>query len=101
MIRSIHKEKKHAYMQMQSLFKNVLSFLIKHRIVPHEDSLVKSRIKPQFLSKKRSWTFSTIFVIFGNEEELDKCYKQFSRMRIQRLSTKPSINFLNEKVVAL
>ena len=51
---------------MQALFKDVLSFLLKNRIIPHEDSLVKSRIKPQYLSKKRSWSFSTIFVIFGN-----------------------------------
>lgn len=100
-IRSVHKEKKHAYMRMQALFKDALSFLLRNRIIPHEDSLVKSRIKPQYLAKKRSWSFSTIFVIFGNEQELEKCYKQFSRLRIQRLSTKPSINFLNEKVVAL
>lgn len=53
-------------MRMQALFKDVLSFLLKNRIIPHEDSLVKSRIKPQYLSKKRSWSFSTIFVIFGN-----------------------------------
>lgn len=100
-IKSMHKEKKHAYMRMQALFKEALSFLLRNRIIPHEDSLVKSRIKPQYLAKKRSWSFSTIFVIFGNEQELERCYKQFTRLRIQRLSTKPSINFLNEKVVAL
>lgn len=33
-IKSIHKEKKHAYMKMQSLFKEALSFLIKNRIIP-------------------------------------------------------------------
>lgn len=62
----MHKEKKQAYLRMQTLFKNVVAILIKNKIIPAEDSLVKSRIKPQYLSKKRSWSFSTIFVIFGN-----------------------------------
>jgi hypothetical protein len=51
---------------MQSMFKQVVAYLIRSRIIPDENSLVKSRIKPQYLSKKRSWSFSTIFVIFGN-----------------------------------
>lgn len=62
---------------------------------------MKSRIKPQYLSKKRIWSFSTIFVIFGDEEELERAYKQLFRIRVQRLNIRPSINFLNEKVVAL
>jgi hypothetical protein len=86
---------------MQNMFKKVVRILIKNRIIPDEETLVKSRIKPQYLSKKRSWSFSTIFVIFGNEDELERCYRELSRIRIQRLSTRPSINFLNEKVIAL
>lgn len=88
-------------MGMQNMFKQVVNILIKNRIIPDEDSLVKSRIKPQYLSKKRSWCFSTIFVIFGDEEELERVHRQLFKIRVQKLSTRPSINFLNEKVVAL
>lgn len=86
---------------MQSIFKRVIQILIRHKIIPDENALVKSRIKPQYLSKKRSWSFSTIFVIFGSDKELERAGIQLSHLNVQRLHTHPSINFLNEKVVAL
>jgi hypothetical protein len=66
----MHKEKKQAYLRMQIMFKKVVDILMKEKVIPHSDSLVKSRISPKYLSRKRSWTFTTIFVIFGNEMEL-------------------------------
>lgn len=51
---------------MNSLFDQVISILKKHHIIPHQNGLVKSKIKPKYLIKKRMWSFSTIFVIIGN-----------------------------------
>ena len=53
------------------------------------------------MTKKRSWAFTTIFAIYGTEEDLDRCYMKLSNMGIERLNTKTSINFLNEKIIAL
>ena len=86
---------------MNVLFDKVVGILKKHHIIPHQNGLVKSKIKPKYLIKKRMWSFPTIFVIYGNSNELEKCNKELTRFGIQKLMTKPSINFLNEKILAL
>lgn len=83
------------------MIEKVVFILKKYKVIPHERGLVKSKIKPQYLSKKRKWSFSTMFVVLGKYEELKKAYSYFIRMGIQKLNAKPSINFLNEKVKAL
>ena len=40
-------------------------------------------------------------MIFGSEKELERAGLQLSHLKVQRLHTHPSINFLNEKVIAL
>ena len=64
------KNKKEAYFKIKKLFEKVVSILTKSKIIPREEALVKTRVKPQYQSKKRSWTFSTIFMIIGSEREL-------------------------------
>lgn len=86
---------------MRRVFERVVRLLLRAGVIPDESTLVQSKIKPQYLSKKRSWQFSTIFAIFGSSPELERCRSDLGRLGIQRLSTKPSINFLNEKIVAL
>ena len=66
-----------------------------------EGSLVKSKIKPQFLAKKRQWAFSTIFVVVGSPHELKHCYRQLHPLGIHKLNAKPSIDFLNQKLQAM
>ncbi len=100
-MRVMNRDKRMAYEQMKRAFGRVVAILKKYKVIPSEASLVKSKIKPQYLSKKRKWAFSTIFVIMGGEEELRKCQAQFIPLGIQKLNAKPSINFLNEKVRAL
>lgn len=89
------KDKKEAYNVIRKVFEKVVSILIHNKMIPDEGSLVKSKIKPQYQSKKRSWLFSTIFVVLGTQKELDKAFKDLSRIGVQRLQTKPTINFLN------
>jgi hypothetical protein len=67
-MRVVHKEKSQAYSHMKWLFRRAVHLLIKNKVIPDEERLVKSKIKPQYLNKKRKWSFSTIFVIFGSEE---------------------------------
>lgn len=80
---------------MNALNEIVIRILKKNKVIPHSNSLVQSKIKPQYLSKKRKWSFSMIFVIFGNQNELTRCSSELYKYGIQRLVTKPSINFLN------
>jgi hypothetical protein len=89
------KNKKDAYNIIQKIFYKVVDILLKNKIIPDQSSLVKSKIKPQYQSKKRSWVFSTIFVVLGTQKELERAFKHLSRIGVQRLQTKPSINFLN------
>jgi hypothetical protein len=86
---------------MKRMFERVVKLLLRAGVIPDESTLVQSKIKPQYLSKKRSWQFSTIFALFGSSGELERCRSDLSRLGIQRLSTKPTINFLNEKIIAL
>ena len=80
---------------MKELFDRVVFILKKYNVIPHEDSLVKSKTKPQYLSKKRQWSFTTIFVILGNERDLQDCHEQFARLGIQKLNARPSVHYLN------
>ena len=76
-----------------------MALCIRKNLIPDKDSLVQSRIKPQYLSKKRSWSFSIIFVVVG--EDIEEEVRQLSKLGIKKLNTRPSINFLNEKLLAL
>jgi hypothetical protein len=96
-----HRDKRTAYDNMKTLLERVVFILKRYKVIPHEDSLIKSKTKPKYLNKKRQWEFSAIFVILGNEIELSRCYGQLSRLGIQKLSARPSIYFLNEKARAL
>ena len=100
-IKVIKKDKKECYYKIKQLYDFAVKILIQNKMIPQEDQLVKSKIKPQYLSKKRSWLFSIIFAIIGNEKELELTYNKLSRLGIQRLNTNPSINFLNDKIVAI
>lgn len=64
-VRVARKDKKDAYFKVKQLFDRVIHILMKNKIIPDEDSLVKSKVKPQYQSKKRRWVFSTIFVVIG------------------------------------
>lgn len=100
-MRVMSRNKRFAFEQMNKMIDRVVMILKKYRIIPHEGNLIKTKIKPQYLNKKRKWSFSTIFVVLGTQQELHKCYSTFARLGIQKLSARPSINFLNEKVKAL
>lgn len=67
-MRVISRNKRTAFEQMNKMIEKVVVILKKYRIIPHEGTLIKSKIKPQYLNKKRKWTFSTIFVILGNHQ---------------------------------
>ncbi len=54
-------------MKMVRINEKVIKILKKNNVIPDEKRLIHSKIKPQFLSKKRIWSFSTIFVIYGNK----------------------------------
>ncbi len=45
--------------------------------------------------------FSTIFMVMGNAKELERVQGSLVRAGVQRLQTKPSMNFLNEKLLAM
>lgn len=100
-LKVVEKEKRLAYYKMTKIYEKVLKILKRFQLIPDEDSLVKTKIKPQFLSKKRRWSFSIIFVVGGEEDELTRCYRELIKVGIQKLSTHPSINFLHEKVQAM
>jgi hypothetical protein len=53
---------------MNEMIERVVFVLKKFKVIPHERSLVKSKIKPQYQSKKRKWSFSTMFVVLGQPE---------------------------------
>ena len=59
---------------MQALITRVVKTLESSKLIPDKDSLVKSKTKPQYLSKKRQWSFSTIFVILGTEKEIKQAH---------------------------
>lgn len=100
-VRVDRKDKKDAYNTIKKVFDKVISILTKNNIIPNEGSLVKSKIKPQYQSKKRRWFFSTIFVVLGTQKELELTFKQLTQIGVQRLQARPSINFLNEKLLAM
>jgi hypothetical protein len=64
----LHKEKLKAYNHIKQLYKHAVTLLIKHKVIPDEVRLVKSKIKPQFLNKKRIWSFSIVFAIYGSPQ---------------------------------
>jgi len=64
-LKVIEKEKRLAYYKMIQIYEKIVKILKKYQLIPDEDSLVKTKIKPQFLTKKRKWSFSIIFVIGG------------------------------------
>ena len=100
-IKSAHRNKRTAYLNMQSILARVVRILNRYKLIPHEGSLVNSKIKPQYLSKKRKWSFSAIFVVLGDDRELRKCDLQFRQLGINKLNVRPSIHFLDEKLRAL
>ena len=53
---------------MKKIFGHAVMVAEKYKIIPNEKSLVQSKIKPQYLSKRRLWSFSTIFVLIGNPQ---------------------------------
>ena len=89
------KDKKDAYSRIKNIYEHVVKILIKNKIIPREDNLVKTKIKPQYQSRKRTWVFSTIFVILGNQRELELTQNQLIKLGVQKLNTRPAINFLN------
>ena len=97
----MRRDKRNAYQSMQSLLNNVVKILKSYKLIPNEHTLVKSKTKPQYLSKKRQWSFSAIFVVLGNQRQLKEVNREFKKFGIQRLNAQPSINFLNEKMRAL
>jgi hypothetical protein len=99
--RVIEKEKRAAYIALTQLEERVVRVLKKHRIIIDDDALVKASIKPEFISKKRKWSFSLVFVIEGGQEEIEGCFKELTRLGVQRLSKHSTINFLNEKTKSM
>jgi hypothetical protein len=97
----MRKDKKDAYSMIKNIYEHVLKILIKNKIIPAENSLVKTKIKPHYQSRKRTWVFSTIFVILGNQRELELAQNQLAKLGVQKLSTRPAINFLNEKLESI
>jgi hypothetical protein len=53
-------------MKMVRIFEKVIRILKKNKVIPDEKRLIQTKIKPQYLSKKRSWSFSNIFLIYGS-----------------------------------
>jgi hypothetical protein len=45
------------------LEERVMRVIRKYRIIVDDDALVKAHIKPEFIGKKRKWSFSLVFVI--------------------------------------
>ena len=86
---------------MNGVLDRVISLLVRQRVIPDEESLAKSKTRPKFLSKQKRWSFETIFAGYGRPAEVEKCSKQLARLGVKRLTTKPSISFLNEKMAVL
>ena len=94
-IKVANRNKRTAYDTMNNLINRVVKTLTNYKLIPDENSLVQSKTKPQYLSKKRQWSFSTIFVILGSQKEIKQVHIQFKKYGIQKLNAKPSIHFLN------
>jgi hypothetical protein len=50
--------------------------------VMQDEELIKSITKPHFSSANRKWSYSMVFALVGEEEELIQCFRELSKFGI-------------------
>lgn len=43
----------------------------------------------------RKWSYSVVFALIGQEEDVLRCFRELSKLGVERLSSHPTINYLN------
>lgn len=66
----IGRNKIHTYKRFSKKYKNVVTCLVKNEIVPHDFSMVHTGVQVNFISKKRMWEFSRVFVVYSHKSKL-------------------------------
>lgn len=59
-----NKNKKKAYDHFKFRYSRIISLLKRDAVIPHESTLVKSKVKSRFIPRTREWEFKIIFA-FG------------------------------------
>ncbi len=66
-LRATAKQKTTSFKSLQLRRSSIINVLKKGNIIPNEQALIESNLKPFYNSKKKMWTFSLIFALVGRE----------------------------------
>jgi MoaA/NifB/PqqE/SkfB family radical SAM enzyme len=67
-------------------------------MISDEEFFVRTNINTVFLAKRRKWSFSSSFVVGGNEVELTNCFRTLAKLGVKKMNIYPSSRFPRQKI---
>lgn len=95
------KNKRKTYENFIRKYKKITNCLIRHQVVPHETAMIHSSIQMNFISKKRVWEFSRVFVIYADSHQLNRVLHFLEPFKLSTLKERVIMGYLNEKLIAI
>lgn len=94
-LKVVEREKRSAISRLVQVEDRLQRTLQRYEIIEDEEELVKTRIRPSFSMHNRKWSYSIVFALIGQEDDVLMCLRELSKLGVERISSHPTINYLN------